>query len=306
MSADPTHTYQPGEIVSGNASAGVKLNVSGPGNQTVANLSPAAMREKPRRIALVGYTESQRDAPWDDDGWEVWGLNNLHKYIREKDGSDYAWGAWFDLHDRRTIDADPEHVEWLRKPHDFPIYVWDPDPEWPSAVPYPRDDVLARYRHYFTNSISWMMALAMDEVAWAIGDGATVGLWGIDMAEGTEYAAQRPSVEYLVGLAEGRGIEVTVAETSDLLKTIGQYGSPEADAFRGKVTERIEGLKGRLAEARSEYEKGQAQLRLIEKAIDQMTGALEANNYWLGTWVPPGTDKTKPRAATDVRAGQES
>jgi hypothetical protein len=305
--ATPTTTtpvYRPGDLIAGPAHMNVTTSY---GTVSVPNLSPrsVANADKVRKIALVGYTESQRDAPWDDPDWVIWGLNNLHLYIREaqeKGGGDYAWNGWFDLHDLDTIRSDKEHEAWLRQPHDFPIWTWDPQPEWPSAVPYPRDDILRKYRPYFTNSISWMFALAMEAVSWAIGDGAEIGVYGIDMAQGTEYAAQRPSCEYFIGLAEGRGIDVTIAKTSDLLKVAGQYGGAETEALRAKLKERSDELARRMGEAQAEHAKAANAMREIERAIDQMTGAREAYGYITGVWVPPGTDPGAPRAANDVRS----
>ena len=62
-----------------------------------------------------------------------------------------------------------------------------------------------------------------------------IGLWGVDMAQHgvkqghagwftSEYARQRPSVEYWLGVAEGMGIDVTVPDESDILKCSVIYG----------------------------------------------------------------------------------
>lgn len=56
-------------------------------------------------------------------------------------------------------------------------------------------------------------------MALAIHEGAEeIGLWGVDMKDGEEYAYQRPNMEYLIGLAEGNGIGVFIHPDSSLCK----------------------------------------------------------------------------------------
>jgi hypothetical protein len=51
-----------------------------------------------------------------------------------------------------------------------------------------------------------------------------IHLYGVDMAVSTEYDEQRPSCEYFIGLARGRGIKVYIPEESHLLKVRYKYG----------------------------------------------------------------------------------
>lgn len=256
-----------------------------------------AVADKPRKVALIGYTFSNRQAPWDVDGWELWGMNNMHTVIR-----DATWHRWFDLHDNALIDSDPEHVAWLRQEHPFPVLTMAPRPDFPSARLFPKDELVTRFGTYFTNTVSWQIAYAITQVEWARGDGAEIGLWGIDMAQGTEYAAQRPSCEYFMGLAEGMGIKVTVADTSDLLKTASLYGSTEGQAMRRKIEERITELSERLEHVRRDRDRMLGQARAAENAENQLVGALEQARYLVGTWFPPEVGRDATREANDIRA----
>lgn len=255
------------------------------------------MPEKPRKIAIVGYTISNRQAPYDSPDWHVMGMNNMHTVIQNT-----RWDSWIDVHDKRTLAADAQHQAWLRELHTFPVYMNEPSPEYPSSRPFPRAELVERFGDYFTNTVAWQVAWAITQVEWAIGDGAEIGIWGVDMAQGSEYAQQRPSCEYHVGIARGMGIKVTVAETSDLLKSAAPYGSTEGKAMRGKLGERVFELEERIAHVRREQAQAQGQLQSLRDAENQMLGALEQARYLLGTWFPPEVGPGATRAPNDLRA----
>lgn len=263
----------------------------------------SASIDKPRKVAIVGYTHSNRDAPWDDPDWQIWGLNNLHLWV-----TDTRWDAWFDIHDDKTIEADKRHVEWLGQQHRFPVYMFNPRTEWPSSALFPADQLKARWGTYFTNSISWMVAYAIEQVEWAAGDGAEIGIYGVDMAtggsDGGEYGFQRPSCEYFIGHARGMGITVTIPPASDLLKCGGVYGEPE-NPLRLKMLDRQTEMAERAAAARRELDGARAHARQMESLLDQIQGATDTVDYFLGAWFTPANDGSAGRAANDVRAQKE-
>lgn len=66
---------------------------------------------------------------------------------------------------------------------------------------------------YFTNSISFM-------IAYAIREGAThIDMYGCNMQAGSEYAFQKPCVEYWIGYARGRGVEVNLSGSTNLMQS---------------------------------------------------------------------------------------
>ena len=83
-----------------------------------------------RKIAIVGFTNSREDAPWDDPEWEIWICNDLHAHVPEK------WDRLYDLHSLKEIREKKEHENFLRVTQK-PVYVFDPQPEWSSAVEFP-------------------------------------------------------------------------------------------------------------------------------------------------------------------------
>ena len=228
-----------------------------------------------RKIGLVGFTASKADAPFGDPEWELWGLNNLHRQIEAR-----GFRRWYDLHPDKMILGDSEHEGWLRAGAEgLPVYVWNPKPEWPTSVAFPLKELTDQFGRYFTNSISYM-------IAHAIAEGAThLGLWGVDMAQGTEYAAQRPSCEYFLGVATGLGITVEIADTSDLLKSAGLYGEGDDSGLRAKLEARIAELQELKRQADQQKAHGEA-------LWHQAQGGIENLSYILGVWTQPQVKRT--------------
>ncbi len=232
-----------------------------------------------KKIAIVGAAFSSRTlAPYDDPAWEVWGLNTSYTWQPR-------WDRWFDIHDPETIKgSNPGHWEWLAK-QSTPVYMQKQVDEIPASVEYPLDMIRDLYGDYLTNSISYMVALAISHQP------HTIGIWGVDMAqdntkrEQSEYAHQRPSCEYFVGIARGLGIEVIIAPESDLLKTAHVYGFgvSETSAWDQKLTARRNELEQRIKIIQSEIQgmKTKYDDWFNAKQAEAMilTGALEEAKY---------------------------
>lgn len=190
------------------------------------------------KVAIVGFTAHRAQALALDDSWEIWGLNELHRYMPVD-----RFHRWFEIHARDDLQADPggpEHLADLGK-MDIPVYMhrhWD---DIPPSLAFPRHPIVeALGLDYFTCCPAWMIGMAV-----AMGFKA-ISVFGVDMATDTEYADQRPCCEFWLGVARGLGIEVTVPQTSDLLKAIGQYGfGREGSLFLAKIDERVKWLHER-------------------------------------------------------------
>lgn len=253
--------------------------------------------QRPRRkIAIVGYTASRDEAPYDDPTWEVWGMNNLHAFIPPE-----KFDRWYNLHPGEEIQKDAQHCQWLAAWHRCDVYLMDPADALPAeqraalppmaervgvprAVRFPAAEIRERLgTDYFTNTVSWQVAHAIYEGV-VSGDDyvlTDLALFGVDMAVNTEYAAQRPSVEFYLGLARGLGIDIFLPDTSDLLKSIGLYGVSDASGgFLAKMRRRRE----ELMQQKSALEQQQHQ---IDATLHQCIGALDTVNYVVGAWGSP-------------------
>ena len=162
-------------------------------------------------------------APWKNPNWECWGV---------------PWDAnWpdmdrlFEIHPREelekaTADRPSDYWEKLQDYIDWgPIYMhrhWD---DIPRSVPYPFDDVNADVfadfprapwddqKDWYGSSPAYMLALAIHEKA------DRIGLWGIDCTTQADYDYQNDNLAYLIGFAQGRGIEVLLPQgPTNLLK----------------------------------------------------------------------------------------
>jgi hypothetical protein len=181
---------------------------------------------KTLKVAVVGFASNSRDlAPYSDHSWEIWGLNNLYKYLPR-------WTRWFEMHDPEQIGAlyGTEYVEFLQKSTQ-PVYMQKHYEAYPASIEFPRSELAKRVqsgREFWPSSISYMLALAIDELTDpATGRaraGAEIGLYGIDLLGDDEYSFQREGCGFLVGVAEGRGIKVTIPPAASLLKHAYMYG----------------------------------------------------------------------------------
>jgi len=196
------------------------------GTSVPVALTNAAGIAVPKRskIAVVGFASNTRDeAPYTDGSWEIWGLNNLWKFLPRYD-------RWFEIHDPTQIEQlyGPEYVAFL-KTAVVPVYMQAHYDEFPASVAFPRVELEARVvgRQFWPSSISYMLALAIDELSdenkRAI-PGAELFIAGIDLIGDDEYNFQREGCGHLIGVAEGRGIKVTIPEKASLLKGSYMYG----------------------------------------------------------------------------------
>lgn len=243
------------------------------------------MAEQPeKKIAIVGFTASKTEAPWDDPTFEKWICNNLWKHCPP------SWDRLYDLHDLKSIKEDKEHDAFLRGQKQKtvagkdvgldgrPVWCFSPQSEWPTSQQFPQDEINQALGRYFTNSISWMIAHALKE-------GVTeLHIYGVDMATGTEYASQRPSCEYFLGLAAGAGVKVYVPPQSDLLKLVAMYGVEDDSALHAKMVERETELVQRGRQLETQL--GQAQTQLA-----QIQGALETTRYVKEVWTNARADR---------------
>jgi hypothetical protein len=80
---------------------------------------------------------------------------------------------------------------------------------------YPLDEIIAHFNtDYFGSTVDYALALAIYRGY------ETINLYGVNLANPGEYAYQKPSAEFWIGMAMGRGIKVAIhGQYSSLLKT---------------------------------------------------------------------------------------
>jgi hypothetical protein len=234
-------------------------------------------QEGQKKVAIVGFAESWKLAPWDDPSIECWCLNEFWKYAPR-------WNRWFELHDGDTLgvskrDALPEgeqkrHLDWLSRNHGEgkPIYMQPQycDGRYPNAVPYPLDRMVSMFGRYFTSSIGYMTALAIaDGYDW-------IGLYGIDLASDIEYQQQRANAEYFVGYAKGMGKTVVLAETSAICKAGHLYGFDKPLVEGNQI---LSAVKAHKAGLQKKHHETLATLNTLDGAIQEAENLIKLHEY---------------------------
>lgn len=205
---------------------------------------------KERKVCLVGFARpSRNETPWDDESYEFWGCNE--GYVLPFPKID----RWFQIHpfvsfSRSDNQNDPKHFEWLQKEHPFDIYMQRKYQFVPSSVGYPIDELDMMFnRKYFRSSFDFMIAMALAEGY------TTIGMYGFDMASGTEYGHQRPSAEYWLGRAEGMGVTIEMPLRSNLLRGSVYGFGDNSVGFRQQLEIRKALLDKQQVDANNEFQK---------------------------------------------------
>ena len=163
-----------------------------------------------RKIAILGGAHTIRYAPFDDWTWELW------SHASSRDRCRRAPDVLFDLHppdlwrNPRKKNWDPGYYAWIKRNH-IPIYMQDRYKDVPASMKYPFAQMITEFpRGYMTNQSAYMVALALMQ-------GATqISVFGCHYATESEYGAQRGSMEYWIGVCDGRGVQLNVPPGCDL------------------------------------------------------------------------------------------
>ena len=246
-----------------------------------------ALREKKPACAIVGFTDHRVEAfKLDRNRFAIFGLNEMWRYHHPEN-----FDCWFEIHDYdgsvenfakpQKEGGDPEHIQAMAKMAEIgmPVFMQSHHKEIPSSVPFPKAFVEADLPDglglYKTSCPAWELGLAL-----ALGF-EEIHMYGIDMAQETEYAEQRNCVEFLLGIAVGRDVKIYVPKTSDILCCWGQYAyGNQGDVIAAKLKERHVWLHRehsnslhRMANLEVEYKKKR---RDLDAMIEEKSGGLDA------------------------------
>ena len=157
------------------------------------------------KVAILGTAGGWERAPWGDPAWEIWGLNDLYRQFLPYHRARVS--RWFELHGNTPLTRvrrPADHWEALESLH-VPVYTLHDLPTVTRTVPYPLAEILAwAPRRYFACTMAYQIALALSEHADA------VSLYGLPLTYAREALIERPCVEWWLGYAEGRGVQVSV------------------------------------------------------------------------------------------------
>jgi len=225
-----------------------------------ADLGIVEVAPRRKRVALVGYAASTRHlAPYNDPDCEIWGLNQLNRWIPRAD-------RWFEIHYNWN-----EHVvegtdyETFLKTLPIPVYMSTRIPEIPTSVQYPKDAIVKEFGiEYLTSSIAEMIALAI-----YVGF-EEIGLYGIDLVVGDEWSYQKPCAEFWLGVAHAKGIHVHLPHSSALLKSRYSYGyepSVQLPLPNERLRERLKKCREEIAILKDKMNTLNGAAQIIESVI---------------------------------------
>lgn len=273
-------TATPGEGVDPNHPAAAHVRIL---NREQGLVLPSGRK----KIAICGFASSSREmVPVGDPEWEIWGLNQLYRHVKRAD-------RWFDIHWNWNSEVVPgtDHHGWI-KDCGIPVYMLQAHADLPTSVRFPIERLLkTQGADYFTSTIAFMVALAVDEIDQAVdarvrAEGVpagrsltqglqdlyaeyTIAIFGVDLVVGEEYFWQKPCAEYWCGVASGKGIQLAIPHTSALCRQLYRYGY-EAEPKSIILNSEMIAHAKRLGDERAE----------LLKRIYMLDGALQVDEYW--------------------------
>lgn len=289
-------------------------DVNGKGTAVVsrsqmASLMGAEKLRAEKRVLILASGPTAQEAPIAEAraaGSEIWGLNAVHRQV-----DPFLFTRFFQIHRTGSGEGhidDPDHAAWLRawgtpayakwvedwghiskitssnghKEH-ARIYTTEHNASVPMSVPYPIGDVARLIgpmgRKYFTNTIDFMLALAICEAF------THVDIYGVDMIadEDGEYAKMRQSCEFYVGVMQGRGIKYFIPQRSALCRANRVYGFEEKPKQDDNLIGLISGVSKQIDEEMTNADKRRveatAELNACKggkKAIETVIGIIRA------------------------------
>lgn len=193
--------------------------------------------KKRKKVAILGTVPHKIQAPFDDDEFEIWAIAHacLGDPLKRVD-------RIFEIHKWDEVVKWGSPQSWEKLHPDVPVYIREVREDVPHSVAFPFDRLAKKFKIFddreecmMTNSISWMVGLALDE------DFEEIHIYGVNMSHSSEYGFQKPSCEYYLGLAKGMGKKIYVPTESDLCKSFHLYGKDEE-----KVTDIMKKYNDRL------------------------------------------------------------
>jgi len=147
-----------------------------------------------KKLVILGCGKSSAKAPYQDDEYEIWSLN---EYEPER------YDLMFEMHPLSV--QNERELEFLKNCKK-PIYVLKETPLVPTGIVYPLDDILAQpwADEYFVCTFAYQIALAIHKGF------ERIELWGMNAEQGSprERTVESANIQWWLGIAKGRGIEV--------------------------------------------------------------------------------------------------
>jgi hypothetical protein len=171
-----------------------------------------------KTVTLLGMAISRNLCPFTG---EVWGVNNGYRQAKAQGGH---LDKLFLAHGQVIDGAGDENFNWNEiNATGIQVIGTHIVPELKNYSPYPYEQIVKEFgTDYFSDTICYMLAYAIYRGY------DRIYMYGVDMMTTGEYWEEKGGVEYWIGFARGKGIEVITQKESELMKTITgkPYGQP--------------------------------------------------------------------------------
>lgn len=224
-----------------------------------------------KTVAIVGTSGNTRElAPYDKPDVDIWMFN------------DQVLADWakrtsliIKLHKTETFLAiENKYTEFLASNVSIPVYMQDKTPEVTASVKFPLDEIVVKYLpkfiredeviEYFTSSVCYAIALALYQGY------ERIELYGVDMANNTEYLYQRDGIALWFGIALGLGVEVYIPRMCAMFNAP-RYGYDDSTAVLTR-----EDFERVASELQPKIEEAFGKWKSAEGVVDGLLGELEA------------------------------
>jgi hypothetical protein len=174
-----------------------------------------------KHVCMIGGGKSKVLAPVKDKTIDKWVLPiscpealpyadrafELHKKIWDVES--YCWDG---LPDKEKKLAHRKHYRKMLQNATCPVYMHKYYKDIPMSRPFPFKEIVMRFGTYFDNSVSYMLAMAINEGY------RKISLYGMEFNE-ERHKFGKGVCEYFIGLAIGLGISIEISQGSSLMKT---------------------------------------------------------------------------------------
>lgn len=250
--------------------------------------APPVVLDPPKatKLAILGSAPSSRMlAPFHDPAWDIWACSPANSM-----GQLPRVTAWFELHAPAAIRAPEnwpshkEYVGWLNE-QPFDVFMKEENSLVPKAQAFPWVTLVKKYGpHFFTSSIAWMMAWAIEgmlaerEEHPELAEHQAIKLCGVDMAANGEFEAQRGGCHHFMAECARLGIKLDVPFESDLWRPPPLYAIMEGSPMQRKLSLHGMELNQRHEQARGQYAAAEREMFMIQGATAEL-------GYIMRTWL---------------------
>lgn len=142
------------------------------------------------------------------------------------------------------------------------IIMQDDNEDVPGCDRFPLEVITKSGKIYLTSTLAHMLAMAINYYIADDSQCSEIELYGFEAESNTEYAAQRPCIEYWVGYGRGLGISIE-APGSGLLKGRHYAYNDYDQGYRSRLEMRKQALQVQLHDAEIESVKSEGELNAL-------------------------------------------